>query len=537
MRPVRQHSEVAPARYPQEFGVHIDGSVQAAEGSEGSDGRLTVMGGSPWRILRLAPPAPDLWTALVAGASVEEAADKAGVSVDVAASLVRRLLEGGLAQPDFRSSTSELTRTGAAIGPDVGADVGADVTVVIPVHNRARSLERLLDSLATNGFQPSRIVVVDDGSSDGSGDVATHHGTRVIRNPQPTGPGAARQRGLAEIDTTYVAFIDSDCAASPGWLEPLLEQFKDPAVAICAPRIGPLDSGALARAGALAQAGSKALAAYEAVKSPLDLGPNRGLVRARTRIAYVPAAALLCRVDAIRQVGGFDPSLHVGEDVDLMWRLDAAGWRVRHEPTSVIGHDHRTRIGQFARRRVQYGTSAAVLDERHPGQVPPFAVNRWSAAVWIAAMLVPPVGFGAAVAIAAGSAESLARRLTPLGVPKTTARRLAWTGHLGAGRLLASSAWRSYLPVLAALAVPPIPLVAPAARRALVVSAVVPAGIEWARLRPRLDPVRFTACRLLDDASYCAGVWLGSIRRRHFGALRPDFSPGQVRSPAANRAR
>ena len=70
--------------------------------------------------------------------------------------------------------------------------------------------------------------------------------------------------------------------------------------------------------------GRGVLARYERWRSPLDLGPTPARVRSVTRISYVPAAAAVVRVAALAAVGGFDVTLRFGEDVDLVWRLDAA---------------------------------------------------------------------------------------------------------------------------------------------------------------------------------------------------------------------
>jgi mycofactocin glycosyltransferase len=517
-----QHSDVAqpinPARgpkFPADGAITIDPEVSA---TIGPGGRLVVIGGSPWRILRLVPPAPAIWELLAQGQTMTGTAGLSGVRVEVVQSLARRLLEAQMAHPLWRDADPSAS---------ILQEPTVDVTVVIPVHNRADSLARLLSSLVAGGITPTQIVVVDDGSTDTSGAVAADYGATVVRNSRPTGPGAARQAGLAVVTTPYVAFVDSDCVVPAKWISRLRQHFHDPTVAVVAPRIGQIAAPATGSA-PTGSVPTDPLGAYEAVASSLDLGPRPGLVRARTKVAYVPAAALLCRVNAIREVGGFDPLLHVGEDVDLMWRLDAAGWRVRYEPAVVVAHDHRTALRPFATRRFQYGTSAAVLDQRHHGLVPPVAVNPWSAVAWAAAMVAPPIGLALGAVTAGVSAELLRRRLASSGITASTARTLAWRGHVGAGRLLASSVWRTYLPVVVPLAALPIPVVSAAARRSLLLSAVVPAAMQWRSRRPNLDPVRYLACKLIDDSSYCAGVWTGAFRIRRFGALLPDFSPGRV---------
>lgn len=486
---------------PRSFRVAADADTRAGRAP---DGGLTLIGGSPWRVLRLRPPAPDLWDALAGGASLAGAAAATGLPEGAAAALLRRLLDAGFAHP--RPDPADARAPGPAL------------QVVIPVHDRRHALARLLDSLEAAGTPMTDVTVVDDGSADGSGSLAADRGARVVRHERPVGPGGARHAGVEGLpDGTVVAFLDSDTVVEPNWVAPLVAHLADPNVGAVAPRIGALDHP---RPGAVAR--------YESVRSSLDLGPRPGPVQPRTRIAYVPAAALVVRVDAYRSVGGFDPGMPVGEDVDFVWRLAAAGWTVRYEPAVVVRHDHREALGPFLRRRYQYATSAAALDARHPGMVPPVAVNAWSALAWSAALVAPPGGAATGIVVGAATAARLAGRLGPDGVPRSVAVRLAARGHLGAGRLLAQAVWRTHLPLVAAAAVLPTPLRRPA-RRALLVAAVVPNLMEWRSRRPPLDPVRWIALRLADDAASSAGLWAAAVRAHRWGPLRPDLSAGVVR--------
>src|SRR5690606_17683482 len=131
----------------------------------------------------------------------------------------------------------------------------------------------------------------------------TVHGApvRVVRRGHQGGPAGARNSGLAEVATPLVAFVDADCEPVSGWLDHLLPHLDDPAVAAVAPRIVAADTGTDETSGAIAR--------YEAEHSALDMGPAPARVRARSRVSYVPAAALLARVDDLRAVGGFDADL------------------------------------------------------------------------------------------------------------------------------------------------------------------------------------------------------------------------------------
>ena len=120
------------------------------------------------------------------------------------------------------------------------------------------------------------------------------------------------------------------------------------------------------------------LGRYEAVRSSLDLGPDPALIVPRSRVAYVPSAALLVRRAAAD--AGFDEGMHVAEDVDLVLRLHAAGWRLRYEPAARVAHDHRTSLRAWWLRKAFYGTGAAPLALRHRGAVPPMVLSPWARA-------------------------------------------------------------------------------------------------------------------------------------------------------------
>ncbi len=488
----------------------------------GSTSPVVLLGGSPLKLLRLNPPADTIFASLARGRSLREAAHEASRSHRSVARFTRKLLDGGFVHPRWEPVRPSATENAELPGH-------GDVTVVIPAYERSEELDRLLRSIAssrtsvTPNTGPSELVVVDDGSTDDTGAVARRHGARVITNESPQGPAAARNAGLATVTTEFVAFLDSDCVVDGDWLSPLMVHFRDPQVALVAPRIGGLETG---------QAGpakpGDTLRAYEHVRSSLDLGTQEAPVVPRTRVAYVPAAALVARTSVMNNIGGFATSMFVGEDVDLVWRLHQAGYRCRYEPESVVRHDHRTTPAAFLKRRFQYGTSAAELAKRHPGQVPALAVSGWSALAWGLLATWHPAGLVASAGVVAGSTAALPRKLTSVADPRRLAARLALRGHLGAGRQLGGALWRSYLP-LALLGM----LISRRIRMTVLVAALIPNLLEWKERRPDLDPIRYVGIRLADDAAYCAGVWKGCADAGTLAPLRPDLTSWPGRRGAA----
>lgn len=489
----------------------------------GNNTEHVALGGSPLRLMKLSTPAASVVLDLVAGKSVGEVAESLNRSTRSVARLARRLLDAGMAHPRWVETSVDLK----------------SVTIVIPVFQREQALQRLLTSFGELLSQVAEVVVVDDGSPDASGEVARSFGARVVRHDAPRGPAAARNAGLDSVATPFVAFIDSDCVVDHDWLTPLLQHFADPLVVVVAPRIGAISASTLSEtSGSSVSSGSSGsesapkgrshvediLRAYEEVNSSLDLGAAEARVSPRTRVAYVPSAALVGRTPALQSVGGFDTTMHVGEDVDLIWRLTELGHGARYDPSAVVMHDHRTSLVPFVRRRFDYGSSAARLAKRHPGQVPPVAVSSWSGAAWALVATCSPVGIAAGFAVAAGSTAALPRKLSALAHPTRESLKLATRGHLGAGRQLASAIWRSYLPVAVVAAI-----FSRRARRVLLVSAIVPNVQQWRERRPRLDPIQYVGIRLLDDASYCVGVWRGCLDEKTIGPLVPDLTswPGR----------
>ena len=478
---------------------------------DGPDGNAVLLGGSPLRLLRLRPPADVLLDALRARPSVPAAlAALPEERRSAGAKLLTTLVSRGLGHPEPRPNLTRRLN---------------DVTVVIPVRNRPASLHRLLTTLAPLTLRGLQVVVVDDGSTDSTPAVASAFGVDVVGRRVSGGPAAARNTGVASVMTTYVAFLDSDTVPIGSWLDVCLSHL-DATTGVCgiaavdlvAPRISsePGEPGARGLRRAIEQ--------YERIRSPLDLGGAPAIIAPKTRVAYVPAAALVCRTDAVREVQGFDETLHVGEDVDLVWRLHAAHKVLRYEPLAQVGHEHRTDPVDFVRRRFQYGTSAALLNRRHPGLVPPAVVSPWSAGAVALAAVSPlgMVGFVAGFVVAGVSAAGLPAKLPQLAAADALA--LACRGHIAAVEQLAEATSRTWFPLAALLA-----LRNRRARWLLVASIVLPGAREARRRGSSLHPITFVVLRTVDNAAYGCGVWVGSLRARSFGALIPKVQnwPGR----------
>jgi mycofactocin glycosyltransferase len=467
--PVRAAPSRATTPLPAGFHLTRDPSTVVLD-----DGAV-LMGGSPLRLLRLSARARDQVTGWWAGAAVGK---QRGRQL-----LARRLASSGVAvaQP---------------AAPVLSADA---VTVVVPVRDRPGQLDRLLDSLGGLAC-----IVVDDASADAAAtkDVAKRHGARFVGLPVNLGPAGARNAGLALAHSPLVAFVDSDCVATPGWLPALLGHFEDPLVAAVAPRVVPAPA-----------APPSAVSRYEEARSSLDRGTNAGLVRPQGRIPYVPSAVLVARRDLSDGGALFDPSLRGGEDVDLVWRLVAAGWDVRYEPSVTMEHHGPATLEALVTKRWFYGTTAAPLARRHPGALTPFEASAWSVAVWAAALarrpLVATTALAASVAILAQRLRGLVQR------PAAVATQIAAGGTARAALPALGGAARAWSPLLV------LGLLGRRTRRACALALLLPAVADWAKDPSRPDPVAFGVLHVADDVAYGAGVWAGCVRERTVAPLVP----------------
>ncbi|HEY9242800.1 MAG TPA: glycosyltransferase [Streptosporangiaceae bacterium] len=481
---------------PTGFGIALDPGSKQLDGS-------TFFGGSPARVLRLTGPGQRALAELRGGPVRSTAAGR----------LARRLTDAGLAHPR---------------PPALAA--APDVTVLIPVRDRPELLDRCLTALGRR----YPVLVVDDGSLDPAAvaRVASKHRATLHRRPVNGGPAAARNTGLARVTSQLVAFCDSDCVPEAGWIERLAAHLADPAVAVAAPRIRPVPAGR-------SWAGR-----YSAAGSSLDMGGQEGRVAPGSRLSYVPSAALLARRAALDSVipGGrppgppdrrsaaqqaapdvFDPALRLGEDVDLVWRLHTAGWRIRYEPAAVVRHHEPDSWRGLLARRFRYGTSAAPLALRHPGQSEPLLLYPWPALTVAGLLARRPAlaGLGFAGSVLAMRAALHRAGLPDRGVLPAMLRATQQT-WLGIGRYGCQFA----APVLAAA------LVAPGGRtgrrwgrRAAAASLLLgPSLTTWSGQRPDLDPVRFALGHLADDVAYGAGVWTGALRARTTVPVRPAIA-------------
>lgn len=214
------------------------------------------------------------------------------------------------------------------------------VRAVVVTWNGADLLPTCLASLTAQRFAGSlEILVVDNGSTDGTADLLARHfpDVTVLEAGRNLGFAGGAELGLRGLDADFALLLNNDATLEPDGVDRLV------AAALADPRAGAVTARVLLAGGA----GPVLVNSTGLEVTTAGTGQDRDWraplgteSRSPEVFGFCGAAALLRRT-ALEEAGTFDPWLFLYyEDTDLSWRLRAAGWTVRHEPTAVAHHRH-----------------------------------------------------------------------------------------------------------------------------------------------------------------------------------------------------
>jgi glycosyltransferase involved in cell wall biosynthesis len=227
------------------------------------------------------------------------------------------------------------------------------VSVVVPVRNGAELVGGCLDALAAQEQAPPyEVIVVDNGSTDGTADVVRRHplGVRLVAETKP-GSYAARNAGIGVASGRVIAFTDADCLPVPTWL----------AAAVAA-----VDAGADLVGGRVTMTRSIDPSVVERYDSAVYLR-QEDLV---TQHGWAVTANLAVRRRVLDDAGWFDPALPSGGDREFCLRAGAHGHRLVYAPDAAVLHRPRTRLGEVWRVNRRIGSGFHRLAARTTGRRP-----------------------------------------------------------------------------------------------------------------------------------------------------------------------
>src|SRR2546427_9406651 len=224
-------------------------------------------------------------------------------------------------------------------------------SVVVSTLNGAATLRDTLAGLEQLDYPDYEVIVVNDGSTDATPQIASEYHVRLITTKNQ-GLSAARNVGTRAATGEIVAFIDDDAYPEIHWLRFLALAFMEGKyVGVGGPNLPPPNDGWIADAGAHGPGGP----------DPLRLSA--------TVAEHNPGCNMAFRKDALEAIGGFDPVFRTaGDDVDVCWRLRDRGGLIGYSPAAVVWHHRRKSSRRFWEQQVGYGKAEALLEHKWPAR-------------------------------------------------------------------------------------------------------------------------------------------------------------------------
>ncbi len=218
----------------------------------------------------------------------------------------------------------------------------ARVTAVVVNYNSGLWLARCVDNLRGHRSKLPEVIVIDNASSDGSiEELPQLEGITVRRAHRNLGFGRGVNQALRSVETDYVLVINPDCLIVPSALVRLVEELDaHPEAAMASGRV--FDMSGNEQRGSRRRLPTRAQVLAEVL--PFSRRPGIDLTdqpppQDSEEVEAVSGACMLIRMQALDEIGGFDPGFHMHfEDLDLMARLQAAGWRIRLDPGVIVSH-------------------------------------------------------------------------------------------------------------------------------------------------------------------------------------------------------
>lgn len=240
------------------------------------------------------------------------------------------------------------------------------VSIVVATYNGARTLKSCLDSLTRLNYPDYEVIVVDDGSTDATPEIAQRYtGFHYLRQANH-GLSVARNSGIAASVGEIIAFTDSDCRADEDWLNYLVTDLLEHGFhGIGGHNFLPPDDFPVAAA-VMASPG----------------GPAHVMLTDR-EAEHVPGCNMAFYKWVLQDIGGFDPLFRkAGDDVDVCWRLLERGYHIGFSPAGFVWHYRRSNVAAYLKQQSGYGEAEALLAHKHPEYFNAFGVGMWRGRIY-----------------------------------------------------------------------------------------------------------------------------------------------------------
>ncbi len=235
------------------------------------------------------------------------------------------------------------------------------VSVVVCAYNAERTMDQCLASLAVLNYPDYEVIVVNDGSRDRTREITEGYDYCRIINQSNKGLSAARNVGAEAATGEIVAYTDSDCVADPDWLTYLVAKMEASNLAASGgPNFPPPEDNLVPAAVAVAPG-----------------GPTHVLISDEVA-EHIAGCNMAFRREALLRLGGFDPIYRAaGDDIDICWRFQDAGYTIGFSPAAMVWHFRRNTVAAYCAQQRGYGKAEALVYSKHPFRFNLFGQAKW----------------------------------------------------------------------------------------------------------------------------------------------------------------
>lgn len=266
----------------------------------------------------------------------------------------------GEAKPALTAVTGSFEKSASVVSTE-------PFSVIVCTRNGHERISGCLRAIAAMTEPAFEIIVVDDGSSDGTADLVAEHFPHVeLIRLAPCGLSAARNAGAAAAKGSVLAFTDDDCEPDIEWLSRLRRCYATGRyAAVGGPNLPP-----------------PARSATEAAVSAAPGAPTHVMLD-DVEAEHLPGCNLTVTKEAFEAIGGFDTQFKTaGDDVDFCWRLRDAGYRLGFAPGAFVWHWRRPSLSGYLRQQQGYGRAEKLLLAKHPDRFTPRGEAIWKGFVY-----------------------------------------------------------------------------------------------------------------------------------------------------------
>lgn len=245
-------------------------------------------------------------------------------------------------------------------------------SVVVCSYNGSATIRDTIEGLIKLRYPHYEIIVVNDGSKDNTEALVKEYPVKLISTTNK-GLSSARNTGLKNAKGEIIAYIDDDAYPDIHWLHYLAYAFKNAAhAAIGGPNILPEENGPIATCVANAPGGPVHVLSADEIAE------------------HVPGCNLSVKKDVLNEIGGFDPIYKAaGDDVDLCWRIQEAGYTIGFHPSALVWHHRRNSLRAYWKQQKGYGKAEALLEAKWPEKYNAFGHLAWEGRIYGNGFTIP----------------------------------------------------------------------------------------------------------------------------------------------------